>query len=68
MRPRTLNAVLFCACLVVAGRALASEVPRTTVLINATVIDATGSDPIPNATVVIDGAKISSVSQDPFTG
>ena len=50
------------------GSALAQETPRTTVLINATVIDATGRPPIENATVVIDGNRIAEVRLTPYTG
>ena len=46
----------------------AGEVPFTTVLTNATVIDATGRDPIENATVVIEGNRITAVTQEAFSG
>jgi imidazolonepropionase-like amidohydrolase len=45
----------------------AQEVPQTTVLINGTVIDATGQPPIENATVIIEGNRISEVRRGPYT-
>jgi len=50
------------------GVAQAGDVPETTVLTNATVIDATGRDPIENATVVIEGNRIAAVESQPFAG
>ena len=61
---------LFCLAtvLMLSGMPVAAEPPTTTVLKNATVIDATGADPIPDATVVIEGARIVSVGQEPYAG
>jgi len=46
----------------------AQEVAQTTVLINGTVIDATGQPPIENATVIIQGNRISGILRTPYTG
>ena len=51
-----------------AGLGFAQEGAQTTVLINGTVIDATGQPPIENATVIIEGNRISEILQTPYTG
>ena len=66
MRWRAL-VIIALAGIVGVGEATAGT-PGTTVLTNATVIDATGRDPIPDATVIVEGERIVSVSQEPFTG
>jgi imidazolonepropionase-like amidohydrolase len=49
-----------------AGLGSAQEVVQTTVLINGTVIDATGQPPIENATVIIEGNRISEIRSTPY--
>ena len=57
-----------CALSLSTGPLAAADIPGTTVLTHATVIDATGRGPIENATVIIDGNRIRSVSQTPYDG
>ena len=60
-------AILVGLILASAGLGFTQEVTQTTVLINGTVIDATGQPPIENATVIIQGNRISEVRSTPFT-
>ena len=60
--------VLVVLMLTSVGLGFAQEVPQTTVLINGTVIDATGQPPIENATVIIQGNRISEILRTPYTG
>ena len=63
-----LNAMILVGLILAsAGLGFTQEVTQTTVLINGTVIDATGQPPIENATVIIQGNRISEVRSTPFT-
>jgi imidazolonepropionase-like amidohydrolase len=56
-------------CLTVAlSPASATDVPQTTVLAQATLIDGTGRQPLEQATIVIEGNRITSISQTPYDG
>ncbi len=57
-----------CALSLTTSQKTAADIPGTTVLTHATVIDATGRGPMENATVVIEGNRIRSVTQTPYKG
>lgn len=67
-RPRVLT-LMACSLLIAAiTPPSTAEVPQTTVLTHATLIDGTGRAPIENATIVIHANRITSVTQEPWEG
>jgi imidazolonepropionase-like amidohydrolase len=61
---------LILACLVATATVgpVAADIPQTTVMTRATLIDGTGRGPMENATIVIEGNRITSVTQGPWEG